>query len=773
MALSFANLTAGTGTSDPQATASVTATSGRVLFLTVAVSTSGAPYPVDDIAISGLGATWTKVGTALYATRRRIWLYVGTGGSGTGTVSINPEAGPAYQEVGWVLDEASDVDTTTPTFGFTVVADDAAYTSRVATATGTAGPGDGTYTGLALESNIDCSPEAGFTGLGATTTGSLGVRRVETAWDDAADMSGTWTWDGSGQGCATFTVGVNVGTVPPTPVSYVNNALGGTTTTTSFSITLPTTAADDIIVLEYTHRGTGDATLGGTYSGPAFTEKHDQQYATSTFSGKTLWSRATGNHSGQTVTGSGLTNSCAAIVTVYRDALTSGDPLVDATIVGEQNASGNATQAEITTASDGAMVVLVVANSPDLAISAQACTSPGALTERAEVLSTGGTDTSIAHASAVKTTAGATGAFTWTQTAAANGSWAYAIKPQSAASTTKQGEATGTIGWAGAVTGTRTSRGAATGAVGWVGGATGRRISAGAATGAVDRAGSATGREPAGGTATGSVAWAGAATGARTSSGATTGTVAWSGSATGTRTSRGAATGAVDWVGSATGEQPTVGANTGEATGSISWAGSVTGEAPTVAASEGEATGTVTWAGSATGARTPKGSTSGSVAWVGEATGEAPAIGVQDGSATGTITWTGSATGTRPSSGSASGTVSWSGGATGTRTSRGAATGTVTWTGTATGEAPTVGVNDGAATGTITWVGTATGDRTSAGAAAGAITWDGVANGWITVFATFDGTRTTSRADTPYTTLRVDNEHTTTRIDQPLTTTPI
>jgi hypothetical protein len=241
---------------------------------------------------------------------------------------------------------------------------------------------------------------------------------------------------GGTNGWVTFSVAIKSGGAPPpTPVSYVANALGGTGTTTSFSITLPTTAADDIIVLEYTHRGTGDATLGGTYSGPAFTEKHDQQYATSTFSAKTCWSRATGNHSGQTVTGSGLTNSCAAIVTVYRAALASGDPLVDATIVGEQNASGDATNAQITTASDGAMVVLVVANSPDLAISAQACTSPGALTERAEVLSTGGTDTSISHASAVKSTAGATGAFTWTQTAAANGSWAYAIKPQSAAGT--------------------------------------------------------------------------------------------------------------------------------------------------------------------------------------------------------------------------------------------------------------------------------------------------------------------------------------------------
>jgi hypothetical protein len=212
-------------------------------------------------------------------------------------------------------------------------------------------------------------------------------------------------------------------------VSFIANALGGTTTTTSFSITLPATQAGDIIILEFAHRGTGNGTIGGTYTGPAFTLKHSQLFGSSAFSGKTYWSRATGNHAGETVTGSSLTNSCAAILTQYRGALASGDPLADATIVGEQNASGNETQAEITTATDKAWVVLVVVNSPDLAVATQACTSPGTLTERAEVLSTGGTDSSIAHASAVKATAGATGALTWTQTDAASGSWAYAIKP--------------------------------------------------------------------------------------------------------------------------------------------------------------------------------------------------------------------------------------------------------------------------------------------------------------------------------------------------------
>jgi hypothetical protein len=213
-------------------------------------------------------------------------------------------------------------------------------------------------------------------------------------------------------------------------LSFVTNALGGTTTTTSLSITLPTTQADDIIILEFTHRGTGNGTIGGTYTGPALALKHSQLFATSTFSGKTYWSRATGNHAGETVTVTGLTNSCAGVVTVYRGALTSGDPLSDATIVGEQNASGDETQAAITTTTNAAWVVLVVANSPDVAVTSQTAGGNPALAARAEVLSTGGTDSSISHASAEKATAGATGSFTWAQTNGASGSWAYAITPQ-------------------------------------------------------------------------------------------------------------------------------------------------------------------------------------------------------------------------------------------------------------------------------------------------------------------------------------------------------
>lgn len=206
-------------------------------------------------------------------------------------------------------------------------------------------------------------------------------------------------------------------------ISYITNALGATNSTTSFSITLPTTVANDILILEFTHRGTGNGTIGGTSvttDGLTWALKHSQLYASSAFSGKTYWTRATGDHATRTVTGSSLTNSCAAILTVYRGCVTASDPLADATIVGEQNASANETQAQITTA-----------------------------------------------------TAGATGAFTWTQTDGASGSWAYALVPLASTNVTVNATGTSSTGAVGSVSlsagATKASTGTlSTGAVGSV-----------------------------------------------------------------------------------------------------------------------------------------------------------------------------------------------------------------------------------------------------------------------------------------------------------------
>jgi hypothetical protein len=237
--------------------------------------------------------------------------------------------------------------------------------------------------------------------------------------------TGRTAWD---VGASQYTAGYRL--------NYKTNVLGATNSTTSFSLTLPVTEAGDLMILEFAHRNTTDGTIAGTSvttDGLTWTLKKSQTFATSAYSGKTYYCRATGNHSTKTVTGADLTDSCAAILTIYRGDMVAGDALVDATIVGEENASGNETQAGITTATAYAWVVLVVVNSPDYNVSSQATATAPTLVERSERLSTGGTDTSVSHASGCMVTAGATGAFTWAQTNSASGSWAYAIKPYVAA----------------------------------------------------------------------------------------------------------------------------------------------------------------------------------------------------------------------------------------------------------------------------------------------------------------------------------------------------
>ncbi len=210
-------------------------------------------------------------------------------------------------------------------------------------------------------------------------------------------------------------------------LSFVNNALGSTSATTSFSLTLPATQEGDIILVEYCHRGTAEATLGGTYNGSAFGAAHAAITFNTSFSVKSHWSRCTGNHSGQTITGSGLTDSVAAIATIYRGCTRTATPVGGQ--VAEENASGNEAQAQVVTPVDGAAVCLVVGNSPDLAVTSPSSTSPGALNIRAEVLSTGGTDASIMHAQDLKGQAGGTGNLTWAQTNAVSGSFGYYLIP--------------------------------------------------------------------------------------------------------------------------------------------------------------------------------------------------------------------------------------------------------------------------------------------------------------------------------------------------------
>lgn len=205
-------------------------------------------------------------------------------------------------------------------------------------------------------------------------------------------------------------------------------ALSGTTDSTTLNITLPTVVAGDMMLLEYVHRGATAGTIGGA-GGTGWTNKLSRDFATATFSAHLYWKRSDGSESGAALTVTGLTNSCAGCVTVYRGVKSTGDPFEAATA--EDNASADESHAAITTVTPGAWVGLGVGNSPDVAVTSPSTTSPGALTQRAERLNTTGTDTSYCSNSAEKATTGSTGALTWA--ISPNGpsaSFAWALTPE-------------------------------------------------------------------------------------------------------------------------------------------------------------------------------------------------------------------------------------------------------------------------------------------------------------------------------------------------------
>ena len=217
-------------------------------------------------------------------------------------------------------------------------------------------------------------------------------------------------------------------------IVFVSSVLASNATSIAFTLTLPSTVANDILLMEYCHRSTTAGSMHGNISS-GWTSFHSQLFSgLSTFSGKAYWHRASSDYFGLSTGISSLINSAAGICTVYRGVVSTISPVSgSASTIGEYNTVGNETQAQISTVVPGTMVCFTVVNSPDFAISAQSTVVLGSLTERAELLNTGGTDTSITHASKLFPTTGTTSTFTWAQTNASSGSWAYALYPQTTA----------------------------------------------------------------------------------------------------------------------------------------------------------------------------------------------------------------------------------------------------------------------------------------------------------------------------------------------------
>jgi hypothetical protein len=213
-------------------------------------------------------------------------------------------------------------------------------------------------------------------------------------------------------------------------VTFVSSAVPTGNPTTSFTITIPTVAVNDLLILANTNGGatTAPTVTDNDTGGNAWAEK-----SSAAAEGRLFWKRATSATSAKTITSSGNTNSCSGVLFVLRGAIVTGDPFDF--FVPEENASANEVSAGGTTSVNGCYVGLSVhngASNGDVNVTSPATTSPGALTDFAEKLSTGGVDCACAMAGRAQASAGATGNFTWAQTDLATTSHAFAIKPVAA-----------------------------------------------------------------------------------------------------------------------------------------------------------------------------------------------------------------------------------------------------------------------------------------------------------------------------------------------------
>ena len=156
-------------------------------------------------------------------------------------------------------------------------------------------------------------------------------------------------------------------------ITFVNSAVPAGNPTTSFTITIPTVAVSDLLLLATTNRDatTAPSVTDDDSGGNTWTQK-----SSAASKGRLWYKRATSATSAKTITASGFTGSCSGVLTVLRGALNTGDPFNQYTL--EENASGDETHAEITASVDQCYITCSVHNvGNDNAVTATAVTSPG------------------------------------------------------------------------------------------------------------------------------------------------------------------------------------------------------------------------------------------------------------------------------------------------------------------------------------------------------------------------------------------------------------
>ena len=188
--------------------------------------------------------------------------------------------------------------------------------------------------------------------------------------------------------------------------------------TTSATVTLPTTAADDILVVRATNGGANAALTMNTGTFPVSLTSIDSGGWTSGWGG-VWWARCTGNHAGQTIIASGATDSVSLQVVRYSGCTTSGSPLDSNIASGTVAAGANATLAAFSTTVADTLVVLSWCIDDNLGV-----TSPlkggAAMNNLNSASSTGGADSQAGSADLAQAVAGTTGSFAITVGAGTN-----------------------------------------------------------------------------------------------------------------------------------------------------------------------------------------------------------------------------------------------------------------------------------------------------------------------------------------------------------------
>jgi hypothetical protein len=215
-------------------------------------------------------------------------------------------------------------------------------------------------------------------------------------------------------------------------VAWVSTTGHAGNPTTSATVTLPTTAADDILIVSVVNGGANAAlTLTtGTFTLDTSLALIGSGGGWTTGWGGVYWVRCSGDHSGQTIIASGATDSCSLQVQRFSGCATSGNPY-DTNISEATVGSGaNCALAAFNTTLPNTLVCYSVAVDDNQNTSAmtKGGAAMGNLTATA---STGGADSHVAMASLAQAATGTTGAFAATLAAGTNSgkrATAFALK---------------------------------------------------------------------------------------------------------------------------------------------------------------------------------------------------------------------------------------------------------------------------------------------------------------------------------------------------------